>query len=78
MSNVKVKNLFRFPLKSSDYVEIVDINDDVDPWYGINKMVITEEQINQLKNGKVIYFSDGEYASVVALDKVVKKIEDSD
>lgn len=78
MNNVKVKDLFEVPLKGSDYVEIVDINDDVDPWFGINPMVITEEQINQLKNGKVIYFSDGEYASVVGLDKVVKKIEDSD
>lgn len=73
MNNVKVKDLFRPPLEGPEYVEIVDINDDVDPWFGINPMVITEEQINQLKNGKVIYFSDGEYASVVALDKVVKK-----
>lgn len=76
MSKVKLKDLFR--LEGPDYVEIVDINDAVDPWYGISKMVITEEQINQLKNDKVIYFSDGEYAYVVALDKVVKKIEDSD
>ena len=75
MNNVKVKGLFRTPLADSDYVEIVDINDDVNPWYGIAGMVITEEQINQLKNGKVIYFSDEEYAYVVALDKVVKEIE---
>jgi hypothetical protein len=74
--SVKVRDLYKERTKHSyiEPVEIVDIDDKVDPWYRANAMVITEKQVEELKNGKAIYFSDGEYAHVIVLDKVAKGI----
>jgi dsDNA-binding SOS-regulon protein len=74
--SVKVRDLYKERTKHSDIdpVEMVDIDDKVDPWYGLSAMVITEEQVEELKNGKAIYFSDGEYAHVIVLDKVANGI----
>lgn len=74
--SVKVRDLYKECPKYSDIesVEMVDIDDKIDPWYGVNSMVITEEQVEELKNGKAIYFSDGEYAHVIVLDKVANGI----
>jgi hypothetical protein len=70
---VKVRDLYK-ERSYIDPVEMVDIDDKVDPWYGLYAVVITEEQVEELKNGKAIYFSNGEYAHVIALDKVVNGI----
>jgi hypothetical protein len=67
---VKVRDLYK-ERSYIDPVEMVDIDDKVDPWYGLSTTVITEEQVEELKNGKAIYFSNGEYAHVIVLDKVV-------
>jgi hypothetical protein len=75
--SVKIRDLYKERTKYcyNDPVEMVDIDDKVDPLYGVSTMVITEEQVEELKNGKAIYFSDGEYAHVIALDKVANGIE---
>ena len=75
--SIKVRDLYKERTMYSDIepVEMVDIDDKVDPWYGPSTMVITEKQVEELKNGKVIYFSDGEYAHVIVLDKVAKGIQ---
>ena len=69
--SIKVRDLYKERAKYSDIepVEMVDIDDDVDTWYGISSMVITEKQVEELKNGKAIYFTDGEYGNVIVLDK---------
>lgn len=74
--SVKVSDLYKGYTKYSDTesVEMVDIDDKVDPWWGIDAQVITEKQVEELKNGKAIYFSDGEYAHVIVLDNVAKEI----
>ena len=50
-------------------IEMVDMNDKVDVCYGCSISYITLEQIEQLKNGKVIYFDDGEYAHLIRVEK---------
>jgi hypothetical protein len=74
--SVKIRDLYKERTKYSDIepVETMGIDDKVDPWYGPNTMVITEKQVEELKNGKAIYFSDGEYAHVIVLDKVANGI----
>lgn len=74
--SVKIRDLYKERTKHSDIdpVEMVDIDDKVDSWYGVSTMVVTEKQVEELKNGKAIYFSDGEYAYVIALDKVANGI----
>lgn len=73
---VKIRDLYKERPKYSDIesVEMVDIDDKVDPWYGLDTMVITEKQVEELKNGKAIYFSDEEYAHVIVLDRVANGI----
>lgn len=69
----KVRDLYKECIESGiEPVEMVCIDDKIDPWYGLSTMVITEEQVEELKNGKAIYFSDGEYAHVIVLEKVMK------
>ena len=74
--SVKIRDLYKERTKYSDIepVKMVDIDDKVDPWYGPNTLVITEKQVEELKNGKAIYFSDGEYAHAIVLDKVANGI----
>lgn len=48
---------------------IVSMDDKVDAMWGLSSHYITEEQIDELKNGKVIYFCDGEYAHLIAMKK---------
>lgn len=66
MDKIRVRELYKSEFIHS--VDMVDIDDEVDTWYGMDALLITEEQIDELKNGKVIYFSDGEYAYTIALD----------
>lgn len=75
--DVKVRELYKCRSQNDgvEPVEMVDVDDEIDPYWGLSSMVITEEQVEELKNGKVIYFSDGEYAHAIALEKVVKEIE---
>lgn len=49
-------------------IEMVGMNDEVDVRYGCSTSYITLEQIEQLKNGKVFYFDDGEYAHLIRVE----------
>ena len=44
---------------------MVSKKDKVDVGWGITVNTITDEQIEKLKNGKAIYFDDGEYAHLI-------------
>lgn len=50
-----------------DLVEIHNMGDNVDPLYGMTATEITEEQLEELKKGKVAYSDDGEYAHIVRM-----------
>lgn len=39
------------------------------PWYGVVPIEITEEQIEELRQGKVLYTTDGEYATIIRLEE---------
>ena len=48
-------------------IEIVDKNADVNTMWGITANTVTTDQLEELKNGKCIYFDDGEYAHIIHL-----------
>ena len=76
----KVKDVYEIGKNPSPFffVEMVDLDDEVDTECGLNFMFIKEEQIEELKNGKAIYFSDGEYAHLVVLEKKVNEDEQTE
>ena len=37
------------------------------PWFGVVPIEITEEQIEALRQGKVLYTTDEEYATIIRL-----------
>lgn len=55
-------------------IKILDKKDEVDVNRGIGLSFISAEQIEQLKQGKVIFFDDGEYTHIICL----KEVEDED
>ena len=61
----------RIKIHATDTIQMVDAN-KVDalssPW-GNSYCYITEEQLEELKNGKIIYFNDGEYGNFIELKK---------
>ena len=63
---IKARDVFDH---NDDNVCIVSMNDKVDEMWGLSSHYITEEQIDELKNGKAIYFCDGEYAHLIAMKK---------
>ena len=46
-------------------VEVVSRSDEVCTMWGIGTLMLTEKHIKELRNGKCIYFTDGEYATVI-------------
>ena len=51
-------------------IEMFDRTDDVYTAFGIDAIPISIEEIEQLKQGKVAYFSDGEYAYIIYYKEV--------
>ena len=50
----------------SEHLEVKEIGDKIDPWYGIGTYTITQEQIDALNAGKVLYASfNWEYAMLI-------------
>ena len=37
----------------------------VDPWYGLDCIFVDDKDIKALMDGKVLHFSDGEYAHLI-------------
>lgn len=50
-------------------VSVVKAGDEVDGWWGLDKIIVTIEDIEELKQGKFWYFNDGEYATVIGLKR---------
>ena len=46
-------------------VEMVGMDDEVDTCYGMTLNYLTREDVEQLLNGKMIYFDDIEYAHLI-------------
>lgn len=47
--------------------EVLEYGRFFDPWYGFIPIEITEEQIEALRQGKVLYTTDEEYATIIRL-----------
>lgn len=59
------KDLFRDAIKC----EVCEYGQSIDPWYGLECVEISEEQVEALKQGKVLYYDDEEYATVIRLEE---------
>jgi len=59
------KDWFHNPIKC----KIMRYGQFIDPWYGLESVEISEEQVEALKQGKVLYFDDDEYATVIRLEE---------
>jgi hypothetical protein len=45
--------------------EIVDRNAPLDPWYGHENLPLGEKEVAALRDGKILYHEDGEYAKAI-------------
>ena len=45
--------------------EIVDRGTPLDPWYGQENLPIGEKELKALRDGKILYHTDGEYAHAI-------------
>lgn len=52
-----------------DYVDIIFEYEPIDTMYGMNILGLTVSDIKALKDGKGLYYSDGEYATVIYMRK---------
>lgn len=68
---------FVHPIKVNDvlkddyleYCDVVSKYETVDAMWGIGKVMITDNNIKALQEGKYLYFSDGEYAQILYYGK---------
>lgn len=71
MRNVKVSEIIndiRYSVED-DYKEVVTRTDKVCAMWGIDTLKLTEEHIEALRSGKCLYFTDGEYAHLLYMDR---------
>ena len=45
-----------------DHGEIIEDGKSYDTWYGANRIYITDDDIERIKDGGMFYYTDGEYA----------------
>ena len=60
---VKVEEIIK---RLGNHFEIVQKYETIDAMWGIEHMVLTNEDIKALIEGKYLYHSDGEYAHVIS------------
>ena len=60
---VKVKKIIE---RLGNHFEVVQKYETIDAMWGMEHMVLTDEDIKALKEGKYLYHSDGEYAHVIS------------
>ena len=53
----------------AEYCDAVSKYETVDAMWGIGKVIITDNDIKALQEGRCLYFSDGEYAHILYYDK---------
>lgn len=51
--------------ENSDAVRIIEDGEEVSSMWGMDAHYLTEEDIQALNSGKILYFDDGEYAHVL-------------
>ena len=71
MYNVKVSKVINdngYSVEDCD-VEIVTRKDEVCAMFGIDTLKLTEEHIEALRSGKCLYFTDGEYAHLLYMER---------
>ena len=49
-----------------DSFDVVNRYDTIDAMWGMEHMVLTDEDIKALKDGKYLYNNDGEYAQIIS------------
>lgn len=71
MSNIKVSEVINdsYSGEFNFEVEIVSRTDKVCTMFGIGALELTEEHIEALRSGKCLYFTDGEYAQLLYMDR---------
>lgn len=72
MRNVEVNEVINNNRNSTEFVakiEAVSRTDDVCTMWGIGTVELTEEHIEALRNGKCLYFTDGEYAHLLYMKR---------
>lgn len=60
---VLAKSLFEYP----DHCRILEYGEVFDAMFGCSTVEVGEQEIDALKGGKVLYFNDGEYATLIRL-----------
>lgn len=72
MRNVKVSEIIndrRYSYELDFEVEIVSRTDKVCAMFGLGALKLTEERIEALRSGKCLYFTDGEYAHLLYMER---------
>lgn len=72
MRNVKVSEIIndrRYSVEDDCGVEIVTRTDKVYAMFGIDTLKLTEEHIEAIRSGKCLYFTDGEYAHLLYMNR---------
>lgn len=62
---IKVDDLINDKESYNEDTELIDRGQEVNPMWGIDTVKITDADIEELKSGKCLYFTDGEYATVL-------------
>lgn len=66
MKEVKVKDAIDFYKERKPRPCIVKKSGSVDPWNGLDCIFLDDKDIKALQDGKTLYFTDGEYAHLIA------------
>ena len=72
MRNVKVSEIIndkRYSVEDDYGVEIVTRTDKVCAMFGLDTLKLAEEHIEALRSGKCLYFTDGEYAHLLYMER---------
>ena len=69
MSKIKLRRLEEIDFVQFDagekYRRICDLDDEVDPEWGMNYVQLSAAELRALNDGKCIWMTDGEYATVI-------------
>lgn len=63
---IKVNKVIENWEPDGDSFDIVNRYDTVDAMWGMEHMVLSDEDIKALKDGKYLYHSDGEYTQIIS------------
>lgn len=76
MSRIKLRRLEEIDFvlfgAGERYRRICDIGDDVDPEWGMNYVTLSCAELQALNEGRCIWMTDGEYATVIRGPREVK------